>query len=143
MWRIKEMNGSVEDILCSECAQDSAKRNTDYQVFERRNRTRDVVIEVIREVVNARTHKRLHTNYAGAHAKCNNKCVYCGGINHLSVDHVRPYSLGGTNDPRNLVVACRACNNFAQAFPFESYLEKKDYILDRRQTNRLSYEATT
>jgi HNH endonuclease len=39
------------------------------------------------------------------------RCRYCGrkrGPWH--VDHVQPVILGGTNDPDNLVAACRACN---------------------------------
>lgn len=41
-------------------------------------------------------------------------CVYCGrgtpdGIK-LAVDHVIPWSAGGTDDPTNLVTACEDCN---------------------------------
>ncbi|HVQ45126.1 MAG TPA: HNH endonuclease [Candidatus Saccharimonadia bacterium] len=42
------------------------------------------------------------------------RCVYCGASAHdgarLHVDHVRPRSQGGTNDPSNLVTACSDCN---------------------------------
>ena len=51
-------------------------------------------------------------------------CHYCGKapllMNHwkekpspdvATVDHVTPSSLGGSNDPSNLVVACSPCNN--------------------------------
>jgi hypothetical protein len=48
-------------------------------------------------------------------------CRYCGCHVHppvdgiylrddATVDHVIPRSLGGTNDPENLVTACRECN---------------------------------
>lgn len=40
-------------------------------------------------------------------------CRYCGGKApdvELTIDHVMPVSLGGTNDPGNLVAACRDCN---------------------------------
>lgn len=37
-------------------------------------------------------------------------CRYCGGTDDLTCDHVRPLSRGGSNDPDNLVTACRACN---------------------------------
>lgn len=44
----------------------------------------------------------------------NGTCRYCG--QHapdvpLTVDHVIPTTLGGTDDPSNLVTACRDCNN--------------------------------
>lgn len=38
-------------------------------------------------------------------------CVDCGTLQDLTVDHRRPISQGGTNDPSNLVVRCRPCNS--------------------------------
>lgn len=48
--------------------------------------------------------------------RCNFACYYCGtpaafGMKQLHVDHVVPVSLGGTNDPWNLVAACWDCNS--------------------------------
>jgi 5-methylcytosine-specific restriction endonuclease McrA len=43
----------------------------------------------------------------------NHTCRYCGGAapdTTLTVDHVTPVALGGTDDPANLVAACRDCN---------------------------------
>lgn len=40
-------------------------------------------------------------------------CRYCGGSSpdvKLTIDHVVPQSLGGTDDPTNLVTACTSCN---------------------------------
>jgi 5-methylcytosine-specific restriction endonuclease McrA len=43
------------------------------------------------------------------------RCVYCGakasdpGV-RLHVDHVKPRSQGGTNEPSNLVSSCKPCN---------------------------------
>jgi 5-methylcytosine-specific restriction protein A len=40
-------------------------------------------------------------------------CVYCGRHGRrllLTIDHVFPVALGGTNDIGNLVTACRPCN---------------------------------
>jgi hypothetical protein len=38
-------------------------------------------------------------------------CRYCRSTdNPLTVDHVQPVALGGTDDPANLVTACRDCN---------------------------------
>ena len=38
-------------------------------------------------------------------------CRYCRSTdNPLTVDHVTPVSLGGSDDPSNLVAACRDCN---------------------------------
>jgi hypothetical protein len=39
------------------------------------------------------------------------KCTYCGDrLGPFEVDHVRPLSRGGTNDPGNLTSACVSCN---------------------------------
>ena len=41
------------------------------------------------------------------------RCVYCGRKGRrilLTIDHVFPVALGGTNDVANLVTACRHCN---------------------------------
>jgi hypothetical protein len=43
----------------------------------------------------------------------NHTCRYCGGSAPdvaLTVDHVIPTALGGTDDPTNLVTACQPCN---------------------------------
>lgn len=40
-------------------------------------------------------------------------CRYCGAVApavHLTVDHVIPVALGGSDEPTNLVTACRECN---------------------------------
>lgn len=44
----------------------------------------------------------------------NHACRYCGACAPdvpLTVDHVIPVALGGSDDPSNLVAACRACNS--------------------------------
>jgi len=43
----------------------------------------------------------------------NHTCRYCGATVPdavLTVDHVTPVALGGSDDPSNLVAACRDCN---------------------------------
>lgn len=43
----------------------------------------------------------------------NYTCRYCGGVAPdvvLTVDHVLPVALGGSDDPSNLVAACKDCN---------------------------------
>ena len=44
----------------------------------------------------------------------NHSCRYCGATAptaRLTIDHVVPVALGGTDDPANLVAACADCNN--------------------------------
>ena len=37
-------------------------------------------------------------------------CAYCGG-DADTVDHITPHSLGGGNEPGNLIACCRRCNS--------------------------------
>lgn len=50
----------------------------------------------------------------------NHACRYCGGVAPdvvLTVDHVVPVALGGSDDPSNLVAACKDCNSGKSATP--------------------------
>ena len=37
-------------------------------------------------------------------------CTYCGSKSDLTIDHVHPVSLGGSNHQANLQTLCRRCN---------------------------------
>jgi hypothetical protein len=39
------------------------------------------------------------------------KCLHCGTDENLSLDHIHPYSLGGTDAIKNLQTLCRPCNS--------------------------------
>jgi 5-methylcytosine-specific restriction endonuclease McrA len=54
-------------------------------------------------------------------------CVYCGkkmrqGSKLLTIDHVQPQQLGGTNAARNLVTACKNCNSSKQNKSLRGFL---------------------
>lgn len=55
----------------------------------------------------------------------NHACRYCGGIAPdatLTVDHVVPTALGGSDKPDNLVAACKDCNSGKSATPVAAEL---------------------
>lgn len=39
------------------------------------------------------------------------RCVTCGSGDRLSLDHIHPWSLGGSDDPSNLQTMCVSCNS--------------------------------
>lgn len=39
------------------------------------------------------------------------QCNYCGATEDLTLDHIRPASKGGKNEPSNYQILCRTCNS--------------------------------
>jgi 5-methylcytosine-specific restriction endonuclease McrA len=63
-------------------------------------------------------------------------CAYCDSdlrTVEYHVDHVLPLAAGGTNDVRNLVLACPCCNLRASSFIFRDYLAKRAYLQELRK----------
>jgi len=56
-------------------------------------------------------------------------CCYCGrsveeqGV-ELSLDHLKPRSKGGENDPTNLITCCRVCNSARGNRPVKTFAAK-------------------
>jgi hypothetical protein len=54
-------------------------------------------------------------------------CAYCGaGIENgvsLSLDHLQPYSLGGSNHEGNLITCCKKCNSSRGNRTVEEFVE--------------------
>ena len=42
------------------------------------------------------------------------RCVYCLSMSELTLDHVKPKTMGGSNLPNNLVTCCYKCNSSKQ-----------------------------
>lgn len=59
-------------------------------------------------------------------------CCYCGA-DARSIDHIIPVDKGGTNHALNLVACCRRCNNLASYLLFDSFDDKKNYLLQQRE----------
>ncbi len=52
------------------------------------------------------------------------KCIYCGSLKNLTLDHIIPRSKGGENTWTNLVTACHDCNVLKGDKRLESFLSK-------------------
>ena len=64
-------------------------------------------------------------------------CAYCGEA-ATQADHVVPYSWAVDNSFNNLVACCDVCNVIAGSKMFDSFYEKKEYILAERTGRKWS-----
>ncbi len=60
-------------------------------------------------------------------------CAYCLTATADSIDHLFPYSQGGSHDAANLVPACRVCNSILGSRVFPEFAAKRAYVLARRE----------
>ena len=62
------------------------------------------------------------------------RCTICGGTDRLEVHHIIHRSLGGGDEPENLIMLCKACHDKAHAnvFPIEMLRLYKQGILGYR-----------
>jgi len=76
-------------------------------------------------------------------------CCYCGsGIEDgakLTLDHLTPHSLGGSNAPENLITCCHRCNSSRGTRPYPEFAEKVASYLNHGITAAqiLEHIATT
>lgn len=58
------------------------------------------------------------------------RCLWCN-IQHkkLSLDHLLPVNMGGTNDPSNLITSCLNCNVQRRAQDYESWTDSGNFDL--------------
>ena len=65
-------------------------------------------------------------------------CVYCGATievgERLTLDHIRPYSQGGSNAVSNLVTCCHRCNSSRGARTLASFARAVAEYLDHGVT---------
>lgn len=55
-------------------------------------------------------------------------CVYCGSTVNLTLDHVWPFSQGGSDEASNLAVACMTDNRLAGDRVFGEFAAKRDWV---------------
>lgn len=67
--------------------------------------------------------------------KHNGECVYCGDYAAV-LDHVNPHRNRGRGTRDNLVPACQKCNGAASDWVFDTFDEKKRYVLLARFSNK-------
>jgi len=55
-------------------------------------------------------------------------CVYCKSTENLTTDHIIPIDKGGTQDPKNLIRACKSCNSSKNASFFIDWYLKTNRV---------------
>lgn len=74
----------------------------------------------------------------------NHTCRYCGESApdvKLTVDHVTPVALGGTDTPDNLVAACRDCNYGKSSTPPDASLVEDVKAIDAKWAGAMTRAA--
>lgn len=49
-------------------------------------------------------------------------CWYCESHDDLTIDHIKPTSLGGPDTPGNVTVACRSCNSSKHTRTYDEFV---------------------
>lgn len=79
--------------------------------------------------------------------KYGGRCAYCGrtltagrkGDTAFQVDHVHARYLGGTDDPDNLVPACRLCNRYKVTYTPEEFRQQLMLIPGRLAAKNMTF----
>lgn len=69
---------------------------------------RPSVIRLLKYV--SRPFIKVHLNRQNVFKRDGHKCVYCGSVDNLTIDHLIPKSRGGQNSWSNLITSCNLCN---------------------------------
>ena len=68
--------------------------------------------------------------------KCNGHCAYCGcelKYKDMQVDHMVPLRLGGADDVKNYMPACRSCNHYKRGNSLEAFRKMIEKIPQKLQ----------
>ena len=61
------------------------------------------------------------------------KCIFCGATENLTVDHVIPRAKGGKNELSNYVILCSKCNPMKGPMGVEEFFKQIKQILDNAE----------
>lgn len=130
-----------EDCFCDYCQYDEKYIPEDsYCEIKHRGNIIDFEIEV------AANRKRSSFNYKKVLKRDKYQCQYCGYHPSLvdefipiSIDHIKPHFVGGNNSMENLITSCMECNKIASSKWFDSFIDKKIYIYEKRKNKELGF----
>lgn len=59
---------------------------------------------------------------------------------NLNIDHIKPKKHGGSDDPDNLAVACRACNLYKGSTDCNSIAEARKIVQQKKEQSKKWFE---
>ena len=71
--------------------------------------------------------------YSAVNVQQGVSCARCGSADDLQVDHIKPVSLGGTNDMHNLQILCGPCNKSKGNHYTKDYRVMVEYSIYRKR----------
>ena len=126
---------SPEDLFCSYCEYSLALIPDSNKSFT--NYVGNIVGWEVKSTTEFKQ-KRSFYNYKKVYLRDCYQCQYCGyslrntaEFKALHIDHLKPWSAGGSNKLDNLVVACATCNLYASNKWFSSFYDKKKYLNEK------------
>jgi 5-methylcytosine-specific restriction endonuclease McrA len=87
--------------------------------------------------INSRLKARLFGHLAFA------PCYYCRRAfiyHHLTIEHIIPLCLGGTNEPSNITLACAPCNHERGKIAWRQKQHSPEYLAIKQERARQHYE---
>ena len=92
--------------LCEECLSKVQAQMLKGLIPLNQGKKDSIILEEITTIRKAITEKERQAIFD----RNNWRCVECGSEENLQVDHIIPFSKGGTTDLDNLQTLCRTCN---------------------------------
>ena len=101
---------------------------------------RDKHGKIIRKVYSDDTRKLIYLNAHG-------KCELCGRkilLDDMTIDHVKPLSMGGEDDVENLAATCYPCNLFKGNILPDDFIERITeifmYQMEKKYTRKMKWK---
>lgn len=133
-------NLSIEDLFCDDCSPDSQ-----YLGDENISSVNYIGnIKGWKQIIESDQMKRRTRNYKKVFIRDNFTCQYCqynystsDKLLQLHIDHIKPFSASGSHAIKNLCVSCAPCNLIASNKWFQSFEDKKNYIMSQRKIKNI------
>lgn len=79
--------------------------------WKKNNRLKVVSYTHARRGILKRLGKLDYLDFADKCNAQNGRCLFCGEVRALTIDHIMPVERGGGNEPENIQALCRLCNS--------------------------------